>query len=82
MSRDISLSHPRLENKYAQCDLGQSGTQVSAIDEVLDSISSYGDSSYREVPSASEILKLWEQERINDMFDPEAESRTICIRGL
>jgi hypothetical protein len=82
MSRDISLSRPRLENKYGQCDLGQSGTQVSAIDEVLDSMSSYGDSSYREVPSASEILKLWEQERINDMFDPEAESRTIRIRGL
>ena len=56
--------------------LGIGGTQVSAIDEVLDSMSSYGDSSFREVPSASEILELWEQERINDMFNPKAESRT------
>lgn len=81
MSRDISLSRPRLENKHGQCDLGQSGTQVSAIDEVLDSMSYYGDSLYREVPSASEILELWEQERINDMFDPKAESRTTHTRG-
>ncbi|RLN43325.1 pentatricopeptide repeat-containing protein [Panicum miliaceum] len=77
MSRAISLSRPRLENIHGQCDLGHWGTQVSAIDEVLDSMSSYGDSSYREMPSASEILELWEQERINDMFGPKAEGRTI-----
>ncbi|CAN6319493.1 unnamed protein product [Urochloa humidicola] len=81
MSRDISLSGPRLESIHGQCDLGHWGTQVSAIDEVLDSMSSYGDSSYREVPSASEILELWEQERIKDMFDPKAESRTTRLRG-
>ena len=76
MSRAISLIRPSLENIHGKCDLGHWGTQVSAIDEVLDSMSSYGDSSYREMPSASEILELWEQERINDMFDPKAESRT------
>ncbi|CAN6289037.1 unnamed protein product [Urochloa humidicola] len=81
MSRDVSLSRPQLENIHGQCDLGPWGTQVSAIDEVLDSMSSYGDNSYREIPPASEILELWEQERINDMFDPKAESRTL-IRGL
>lgn len=82
MSRDISLSRPRLENINGQCDLGHWGPQVSAIDEVLDSMSSYGDSSYREMPSASEILELWEQERMNDVFDPKAESKTTLIRGL
>jgi len=76
MNRAISLIRPRLENIHGQCDLGHRGTPVSAVDEVLDSMSSYGDSSYREMPSASEILELWEQERINDMFDPKAESRT------
>ncbi|PAN48965.1 hypothetical protein PAHAL_9G415900 [Panicum hallii] len=76
MSRATSLSRPRLEDIHGQCDLGHWGTQVSAIDEVLDSMSSYGASSYREMPSASEILELWEQERINDMFDPKAESGT------
>ena len=76
MSRAISLIRPSLENIHGKCDLGHWGTQVSAIDEVLDSMSSYGDSSFREVPSASEILELWEQERINDMFNPKAESRT------
>ncbi|CAD6204176.1 unnamed protein product [Miscanthus lutarioriparius] len=81
MSRDISLSGLRLEDKHEHSDLGQQGPQVSAIDEVLDSMNSYGVNSYGEMPSASEILELWEQERINGMFSPKTESRTTLIRG-
>ncbi|KAL5202325.1 hypothetical protein ABZP36_013277 [Zizania latifolia] len=51
-----------------QCDLGPLGTGVSAIDEVLNSMNSYGDASYGEMPSASEILELWQQERIDGMI--------------
>ncbi|XP_062211658.1 pentatricopeptide repeat-containing protein At5g67570, chloroplastic isoform X2 [Phragmites australis] len=76
MSREISFCAPRLENKREQWNLRRWGTQASAIDEVLDSMNSYGHSSYREMPSSSEILELWEQERINDMFAPKTESRT------
>jgi hypothetical protein len=71
MSRNISLSGQRLEDKHKHSDLGQQGPQVSAIDEVLDSMNSYGVNSYGEMPSASEILELWEQERINGMFAPK-----------
>lgn len=81
MSRDISSTDQHLENKHGHSDLGQQGTQVSAIDEVLDSMNSYGDNSYGVIPSASEILEIWEQERINGMFAPETESETTLIRG-
>ncbi|KAJ1253740.1 hypothetical protein BS78_K200800 [Paspalum vaginatum] len=81
MSRDVSI-HPQLESKHGQCDLGLQGTQVSAIDEVLDSMNSYGDSSYGEMPSASEILELWEQERLNCRFAPKMENRIAVITSL
>lgn len=80
MSRDISLSGQRLEYKLEHSDFGQQGPQVSAIDEVLDSMNSYAVNSYGEMPSASEILELWEQERINGTFAPKTESRTTLIR--
>lgn len=63
MCRDISLNGQRVENKHELSDLGQRGPQVSAIDKVLDSMNSYGDNSYGEMPSASKILELWEHER-------------------
>ncbi|TVU46456.1 hypothetical protein EJB05_05997, partial [Eragrostis curvula] len=72
--RDISLSAPRLENKHEKSVLGQGGTQVSAIDEVLDSMNSCN-SSYGAIPSASEILEIWEQAGINDMFPLKTGSR-------
>ncbi|KAL6658061.1 hypothetical protein ACP70R_004308 [Stipagrostis hirtigluma subsp. patula] len=75
MSRNVSCGS-LLENKHEQYDLRQWGTQISAVDEILDSLNSCGDSSYGEVPSASEILEFWEQERINDMFALKKESRT------
>lgn len=71
-SGDIVLRCSPSENKQKEhCDLEHWGTHVSAIDEVLDSMSSCGDSSYEKMPSASDILELWEQERINDMFAPK-----------
>ncbi|CAM0947844.1 unnamed protein product [Alopecurus aequalis] len=52
------------------CNLGHWGTQVSAVDRVLDSMNSYGSSSssYEVMPAASEILELWDHEGVNDIF--------------
>jgi hypothetical protein len=60
MRRDISLCGPRLENKHEKYVLGQCSTQGSAIDQVLDSMTSYGDSRW--IPSASEILDFWDKQ--------------------
>ncbi|KAM0884227.1 hypothetical protein ACQ4PT_031126 [Festuca glaucescens] len=74
---DIVLCDSHSENKEnEQCNLGHWGKQVSAIDRVLDSMNSYGNSSsYEKMPAASEILELWEQEGLNDIFVPKKESR-------
>ncbi|GJN08173.1 hypothetical protein PR202_ga26066 [Eleusine coracana subsp. coracana] len=62
MRTDISLCGPLLGNKHEKkCVLGLCGTQGSAIDEVLDLMTSYGDSPYEGIPSASEILEHWEE---------------------
>jgi hypothetical protein len=70
------------ENKESEeCNLGQWDTQVSAIDRVLDSMNSYGNSgSYEAMPAASEILESWEEEGLNDMFVLKKESRAT-MRG-
>ncbi|XP_052155224.1 pentatricopeptide repeat-containing protein At5g67570, chloroplastic [Oryza glaberrima] len=80
LSEDIVIgSHFESEQKE-QHDLGWLGTGVSAVDEVLDSMNLYGDGSCGEMPSASEILELWEQDRINGTFsaktaEPPCEDR-------
>ncbi|CAM0873316.1 unnamed protein product [Alopecurus aequalis] len=79
---DIVLCDSHSENKEnEQCNLGHWGTQVSAIDRVLDSMNSYGNSSsYEAMPAASEILELWELEGVNDIFVSKKESRA-AMRG-
>ena len=78
---DIVLCDSHSENKEnEQCKLGHWRTQVSAIDRVLDSMNSYGNSSsYEVMPAASEILELWEQEGVNDIFVSKKESRATMI---
>jgi predicted XRE-type DNA-binding protein len=74
---DIVLCDSHSENKEnEQHNLGHWGKQVSAIDRVLDSMNSYGNSSsYEKMPAASEILELWEQEGLNDIFVQKKETR-------
>jgi predicted XRE-type DNA-binding protein len=82
LGRDIVLCNLHSENKESEeCNLGQWDTQVSAIDRVLDSMNSYGNSgSYEAMPAASEILESWEEEGLNDMFVLKKESRAT-MRG-
>ncbi|KAG8081653.1 hypothetical protein GUJ93_ZPchr0018g11330 [Zizania palustris] len=69
LNGDIVICGLHSKSKHKeQCDLGPLGTGVSAIDEVLNSMNLYGDASYGEMPSASEILELWQQERIDGMI--------------
>lgn len=76
---DIVLRGPHSEDEHR--NLAHWGTQVSAIDKVLDSMSSFGNcSSYEKMPTASEILESWEQECVDDIFAPKKGSRAT-MRG-
>ncbi|VAH74209.1 unnamed protein product [Triticum turgidum subsp. durum] len=67
---DIVLRGPHSEDEHR--NLAHWGTQVSAIDKVLDSMNSFGTcSSYEKMPTASEILESWEQECVEDIFVPK-----------
>lgn len=69
LSGDIVVCGSHSESKQnEQHDLGHWGPGASAVDEILDSMNSYGDGSCGGMLSASEILELWEQEKMNDMF--------------
>ena len=71
---DIVLRGPHSEDEHR--NLAHWGTQVSAIDKVLDSMNSFGTcSSYEKMPTASEILESWEQECVEDIFAPKKGSR-------
>ncbi|KQK14386.1 pentatricopeptide repeat-containing protein At5g67570, chloroplastic isoform X2 [Brachypodium distachyon] len=75
---DIVLCGSHLGNKE---NLGHWSTKVSAIEEVLDCMNPYGNNtSYEEMPAAAEILELWEQESLNDIFGRKNES-TATMRG-
>ncbi|KAF0928165.1 hypothetical protein E2562_038071 [Oryza meyeriana var. granulata] len=76
-SGDIVIGSHFKSKQKEQHDLGCLETGISAVDEVLDSMNLYGDGSYGESPSASEILELWEQERLNDMF-PAKKAEPLC----
>uniref|UniRef100_A0A0D9WF67 PROP1-like PPR domain-containing protein n=1 Tax=Leersia perrieri TaxID=77586 RepID=A0A0D9WF67_9ORYZ len=77
LSMDIVIGSHFGSKQKEQHDLGHLGTGVSAVDEVLDSMNLYSDGSYGEMLSASEILELWEQERINDMFSAK-KAEPLC----